>query len=237
MNVCSFFCRPFVGNLADRVSKYKLSFIGSGMGIYGTINVLGMAVAPAVGVALYEKAGYRVSFLLAAGFAVLTSVMIQFVHDKGEAVLPSAAGGDSRTHKKTEPVDKKVIPIAVIIMLFAIPYCATQSFLVSYVKARQIPVAVSLFFPLYAAAFMASGYGMMCSVCRSTAILLAGKNKRGLANSTYYIGLDLGMSFDPMIGGLLFGSMDIRAFYLVLTATVPAGLIVYWINRHKLAKK
>ena len=260
--------------------------IGSGMGIYGTMNALGIAVAPAVGVALYEKAGYRASFLLAAGFAVLTSVTYPVVHGQGEAVLPSAAGGDSRTHKKPEPVDKKVIPIAVIIMLFAIPYCATQSFLVSYVKARQIPVAVSLFFPLYAvvllllrlslrslfdrksfcffmvlgftsaffgislpagmngnitmffaAAFMAGGYGMMCSVSRSTAILLAGKNKRGLANSTYYIGLDWGMSFGPMIGGLLFGSMDIRAFYPVLTATVPAGLIVYRLNRHKLAKK
>lgn len=36
-----------------------------------------------------------------------------------------------------------------------------------------------------ASAFMAGGYGIMCSVCQSTAILLAGKEKRGLANSTY----------------------------------------------------
>lgn len=100
MNVCSLFCRPFVGNLADKISKYKLSFIGaglmaiacvgyifalnpvfimffrivngvgysccsvcmstwmsnmlpkdkigSGMGVYGMMNALGMAIAPAV---------------------------------------------------------------------------------------------------------------------------------------------------------------------------------------------
>lgn len=41
--------------------------------------------------------------------------------------------------------------------------------------------------PLYAALFMAGGYGIMCSVCQSTAILLAGPEHRGLANSTYYI--------------------------------------------------
>ena len=29
MNICSLFCRPFVGNLTDKISKYKLSFIGA----------------------------------------------------------------------------------------------------------------------------------------------------------------------------------------------------------------
>ena len=47
-------------------------------------------------------------------------------------------------------VDKKVIPIAVIIMLFTIPYCATQSFLVNYTEARHLAVSVCLFFPLCA---------------------------------------------------------------------------------------
>lgn len=35
---------------------------------------------------------------------------------------------------------------------------------------------------LLAAAFMAGGYGIMYSVCQSTAILMAGEGKRGLAN-------------------------------------------------------
>ena len=108
-NLCSLFCRPFVGNLSDRISKYKLSFIGggllllacagytvaqspvmvaaarlvngvgfsccsvclstwmsnllprekigSGMGVYGTMNALAMAVAPSIGVSVYQKFG------------------------------------------------------------------------------------------------------------------------------------------------------------------------------------
>ena len=75
--------------------------------------------------------------------------------------------------------------------------------------------------------FMAGGYGIMCSVCQSTAMLLAGKEKRGLANSTYYIGLDLGMTLGPMIGGVLYGSLDIQWFYPVLLITVPLVILVY----------
>ena len=329
MNICSLFCRPFVGNLADKISKYKVSFIGaalmtvasigyiaafdpvvvvlsrivngvgyaccsvcmstwmsnllpenkigSGMGIYGTMNALGMAVAPAIGVSLYQKLGYRPAFVVAALFSAAIAVIIQFVQDKGEPSAPPAG-----VHKKLELIDVKVIPIAVIIMLFSIPYCATQSFLVTYIDIRNLPVTVSLFFPLYAAillllrltmrnlfdkkpfsffivlssasaflsisvlavmrhnfsmffaaVFMAGGYGIMCSVCQSTAILLAGKEKRGLANSTYYIGLDLGMALGPIIGGLLYEHLDIRLFYPVLALTVPLALAAYWLNRRK----
>lgn len=89
----------------------------------------------------------------------------------------------------------------------------------------------------FAAIFMAGGYGIMCSVCQSTAILLAGKEKRGLANSTYYIGLDLGMSLGPIIGGMLYGSVDIKAFYPLLAITVPLVLVVFWINHQSLTKQ
>jgi MFS family permease len=117
-NICSLLCRPLVGNLADRVSKYRLSFvgavlvtaacvgyiaaenplvvivsrivngvgfaccsvcmstwmsnmlpkekIGSGMGLYGAMNALAMAIAPAVGVSVYQKFGYRAALVIAA---------------------------------------------------------------------------------------------------------------------------------------------------------------------------
>ena len=47
-------------------------------------------------------------------------------------------------------IDIKVVPIALIIMLFAIPYCATQSFLVTYAQVRHLNITVSMFFPVYA---------------------------------------------------------------------------------------
>ena len=61
MNICSLFCRPFVGNLTDKISKYKMSFIGAVL----------MAAA---------SVGY------AAAFSILIVVVIQFVQNKGEPV-------------------------------------------------------------------------------------------------------------------------------------------------------
>ena len=324
MNLVSLFCRPLAGNLADRLSKYKVSFIGavfmtaacvgyifspnegvlvisriingfgfaccsvcmstwmsnmlpkekvgSGMGVYGTMNALGMALAPAIGVSVYQKFGYRTAFVIALVFSVAIMIVIQFIEDKGE---PEETLTEEKKH--FELIDVRVIPISFIIMLFAIPYCATQSFLVTYAEVRELTVTVSMFFPFYAAvliilrltlrnlfdklpfgvflgagcgceliavlllavmqnnlmmflaaAFLAGGYGIMSSVCQSAAILLAGKEKRGLANSTYYIGLDLGMTLGPMIGGALYGGLDIRLFYPVLMVTMPLALVVYF---------
>ena len=350
MNLVSLFCRPLAGNLADRISKYKLSFagavfmttacvgyifapneavvviariingfgfaccsvcmatwmsnmlpkdkIGSGMGFYGTMNALAMAVAPAIGVSAYQALGYRASFVIALAFSVAIIAVIQFIGDKGEPEkadapaetdiptetdapagtdIPAAAGAREKAGKRRiELIDVKVIPIALIIMLFAVPYCATQSFLVTYVEVRGLDVAVSMFFPSYAvvlivlrlslrnlfdklpfrvfllagcisellaivllavmrsnaamllsSALLAGGYGIMSSVCQSTAILLAGREKRGLANSTYYIGLDLGMTLGPVIGGALYGGLDIRLFYPALAVTMPLAGLVY----------
>lgn len=338
MNLVSLFCRPLAGNLADRISKYKLSFagavfmtaacvgyifapneavvviariingfgfaccsvcmatwmsnmlpkdkIGSGMGFYGTMNALAMAVAPAIGVNAYQALGYRASFVIAMVFSAAIIAVIQFIGDRGEPVkADTPAGTDISTEadvpvkagkRRVELIDFKVIPIALIIMLFAVPYCATQSFLVTYVEVRGLDVAVSMFFPSYAAvlivlrlslrtlfdklpfrvfllaacisellaiallavmrsnvamlissALLAGGYGIMSSVCQSTAILLAGKEKRGLANSTYYIGLDLGMTLGPVIGGALYGGLDIRLFYPALAVTMPLAGMVY----------
>lgn len=332
MNVVSLCCRPFVGNLADKISKYRLSTIGSllmivacvgyifaptpavvvgariingvgfslcsvcmatwissllpkervgaGMGLYGTMNALAMAIAPALGIAVYGSLGYRAAFVLATVLAVAVVVTVQLVHDKGEVVQKSAPAKG-----RSSFVARDVLPVAAIIMLFAIPYCATQSFLVSYIAARDLSVHAGWFFPLYAiillvlrlsladlfdkkpfvfflagssvsaliailllavmqnnlvlfvaAAFMAGGYGIMCSVCQSTAILLVGEEKRGLANSTYYIGFDLGMALGPIIGGFLYGHVPLACFYPVLALCVPASVIVYVLNRRRFRK-
>lgn len=322
MNLVSLFCRPLAGNLADKISKYKISFIGgsfmtaacvgyvfapneavlvfariingfgfaccsvcmstwmsnmlpkekvgSGMGVYGTMNALGMAIAPAIGVSVCQKFGYRAAFVIALVFSIAIMVTIQFIGDKGEPVRP---GNEEK--KRFALIDVRVIPISFIIMLFSIPYCATQSFLVTYAEVQGLNVTVSMFFPFYAvvliilrlslrnlfdklpfrvflgvccaseltaillltvmknnvvmflaAAFLAGGYGIMSSVCQSTAILLAGNGKRGIANSTYYIGLDLGMTLGPMIGGALYGGLNIRLFYPVLMITMPLAAAV-----------
>lgn len=270
--------------------------IGSGMGLYGTMNALAMAISPALGILVYHHMGYRAAFVLAGIFALINIIIIQFVKDRGQPQRKITQTGDDvknnikrsgseGTNVKRNIVDVKVIPIAIIIMLFAIPYCATQSFLVNYAQVKHLGISVSLFFPVYAmvlmilrltlkkwfdrwsfriflvggllcaflsimflavmdnnaemlmaAAFMAGGYGIMCSVCQSNAILVAGKSRRGLANSTYYMGLDLGMTLGPMIGGILMGNIDIKWFYPDFLLTIPLCFVTYLIMRAKRVK-
>lgn len=262
--------------MSDMLPKDR---IGSGMGIYGTMNALSMAIAPSIGIKLSEHLGYRAAFWAAGGFAVLTIIMIQFIGNKGEPVKPEETepviAKENEKKPQLQVIEKRVVPIAIIVMLFALPYCATQSFLVSYVQAKEINVAVSLFFPAYAlallilrialsklfdkysfgffmtasalsaaaallclsgmknnlvmflaAVFMAGGYGIMCSVAQSNAILLVGKEKKGLANSTYYVGLDLGMALGPVLGGVFYEKMDIQWFYPIFLLTIPLCFLV-----------
>lgn len=327
-NTVALLSRPFVGNLADKLSRYKLSSIGAllmligclgyvcasapwlvmlgriihglgmsccsiclstwiagllpkenlgaGMGLYGATNALGMAIAPALGIVIYDHVGYRPVFILGSVLCVLTLVFVHFVSDKGE---PHPAAVSKRHHGIVAP---NVVPVGLIIMLFAIPYCATQSYLVNYIAARGLSVHAGWFFPFYAivllvlrlsfanqfdkrpfhfflftssgcalvslfllhimqsnwalllaAIFMAGGYGIMCSICQSTAVLLVDESERGLGNSTYYIGIDLGMAVGAFIGGLLYGYLPLTLFYPILALTVPLSIVVYVASRKR----
>lgn len=255
--------------------------IGSGMGIYGTAQALGMAIAPSFGIKIQSIFGYRAVFLTAAVFALTTFIITLFVRNHGNVE------GNTNAPRKIniQIVEKKVLPVAWIIMLFTIPYIATQSFLISFVEKKEILVNTALFFPLYAvmlvflrvsfrnyfdkvpyrnflfisilssiiallslnfmksnvllvmaAIFMAGGYGIMCSVSQTSAILLAGPGKRGIANSTYYVGLDLGASSGAIIGGILYGSVDINLFYLILMVCPVLCGLIYFISRKGLKR-
>ena len=327
-NTVALLSRPFVGNLADRLSRAHLSSIGAalmlvgsagyvlapapavvmlarivhglgmsccsicmstwiagllprehtgtGMGLYGATNALGQAVAPALGIFLYERIGYRPVFLLGTALALTVLIVIRFVGDKG-APHPQAT---AKKHRGL--VAPNVVPVGLIIMLFAIPYCATQTYLVSYIAARGLAVHAGWFFPFYAivllvlrlsladlfdkkpfrfflgvsaccalvslalltvmqsnlallaaAVCMAGGYGIMCSVCQSAAVLLVDESERGLGNSTYYIGIDFGMAVGAFIGGLLYGYVPLAWFYPILALTVPVAIGVYLVSRKR----
>ena len=86
---------------------------------------------------------------------------------------------------------------------------------------------------LLSAPFMAGGYGVMCSVCQSAAVREAGPGSVGLANSTYYMGFDVGMTLGPVIGGALFGAFDPAWFYPALMVTVPAAWLVCAVSRRR----
>lgn len=259
--------------------------LGQGMGIFGLMNALGMAVGPALGIALSDALGYRAALGVSAGFAALSLVGVMLVRDAGRpeptaepagAGVPAApAEGARGSRPRLRLLDRRAVPAAVVVALFTIPYMATQSFLVSYTEARGLDVPTGAFFTVYAVALMAlrvllgrafdrvgflpfvvasgasevaslvllavmrgpvglllaaplmaGGYGVMCSVCQSTAVRAVGPERVGLANSTYYMGFDVGMTLGPVLGGALFGGVDLRWFFPALALSVPPAVLV-----------
>ena len=85
-----------------------------------------------------------------------------------------------------------------------------------------------------AAAGMALGYCIIYSVLQSTALLLAPIEEQGLASSTFYLGLDVAMSFGPMISGVVDSILPVKYFYWVDLVLVPLMLVVYFIWRKRL---
>jgi len=61
------------------------------------------------------------------------------------------------------------------------------------------------------------------------------KADHGLANSTFYIGVDLGMSLGPIIGGLISSQLPMAWFYPVMMVTLPLIIVVYLVSRRQLA--
>ena len=256
-----------------------ISRMGAGMGLYGTMNALAQAVGPDLGIRASKAIGYRNTFLIAVGLTCCIVICVLLIKDGGKpprARLGRQQGGERHHIRLDSLFEPRVIPIALIFMLFAIPYFANQSFIVDYANARHAHVIVSLFFPCYAITllisrivlrnwfdtksflfFMVTGticqivmlasltvmrnnwfvmlaglatvgaYGMMSSVTQARAVLIAGKARSGMANTTYYARIDLGMCLGPLIGGFLYGGLPIIWFYPALLLTMPVAWIVY----------
>ncbi|MNW21796.1 major facilitator superfamily transporter [compost metagenome] len=51
----------------------------------------------------------------------------------------------------------------------------------------------------------------------------------GLANSTYFIFLDLGLGFGPFALGYLVPELGYRGLYLALVGVIVAGIGVYYV--------
>ena len=95
---------------------------------------------------------------------------------------------------------------------------------------------LSNWFMLFLGAFgFAAGYGLMFSICQAKALTLVPMSDRGLANSTFYIGVDLGMSGGPMLAGLITAFLPWAWLYPVMALTLPLAVVVYLANRRLLA--
>lgn len=273
--------------------------VGEAMGFYGLMNALAMAVAPACSMNLVSYIGYRPCLALAGMSAVAMLISIQFVSDHARPVNVAAAQASQPAQASQSAcarpraalsalrhiriLQKNAFPISLLMLLFSIPYFATQADILLYVQEGHLNVAVGYFFVVYAivlliirmtlkryfdtvpygkwfwkcllasalfligmafmvntfmmivcAALLSVGYGVIYSINQSTAMMLAPTSEQGLASSTFYLGLDIGMSTAPILGGYLYTAVDRFWFYPSILFIVPLCIVVYMCYKDRL---
>ena len=67
----------------------------------------------------------------------------------------------------------------------------------------------------------------MSSVTQAQAVVIAGRERSGMANGTYYMGIDLGMALGPILAGVFYEHLPIAWFYPVFMVTIPLAWAVY----------
>ena len=238
--------------------------MGAGMGVYGTMNALAMAVGPALGIRAQKYIGYRLTFLSSLVLAVIMLLATLMVKNGGQPVRkkqtsitenPSTAvdidGSASATKKHRFSIrsilEPRVVPVSsdLFFMFYAVALLVLRlglrdlfdskgfRFWLTVCSLGMLAMLACMTFLfndwmlLLAANFTAVGYGLMSSVTQAQAVVIAGRERSGIANSTYYAGIDLGMSVGPFVGGLVYGHLPAVWFYPVFMLAMPVAWLIY----------
>lgn len=81
---------------------------------------------------------------------------------------------------------------------------------------------------LLAGVMLGIGYGNLSSSMQAIAIKMSPPEKYGLATSTYFIGLDIGIGFCPSLLGLFTGSLSYGQIYLIMALVGGFATILYF---------
>lgn len=90
-------------------------------------------------------------------------------------------------------------------------------------QATTVPII------LLAALIMGLGYGNFQSTTQALAVKMAPKERMGLANSTYFICLDLGYGIGPFILGYIIPAYGFKGVYLGLAFYALLGIVLYYV--------
>ena len=89
---------------------------------------------------------------------------------------------------------------------------------------------------LVSGAFIGLGYGTFMSNGQAVTLKLVSSHRIGIALSTYFIGLDLGLGVGPYVFGTLHGQVSFRGLYFI-AAAIPVVSAILYLLFYKSGKK
>lgn len=108
----------------------------------------------------------------------------------------------------------------------AVAYPALVLYAIGMIILSQMQMPWQLF---VAAAFIGLGYGNFQSTTQALAIKIVPREEVGLATSTYFIFLDLGLGFGPLLFGSLIPYVGYSGLYLIMTILILINIFGYYL--------
>ena len=90
---------------------------------------------------------------------------------------------------------------------------------------------------LLAGFFFSIGHGSLQPVLQSVCIKLVPPERRGIGSTSYYLGMDVGGTLGPLIGGTITMFTDYSNLYLIITSIPIIALVIGATNTKKLKEK
>jgi len=90
-----------------------------------------------------------------------------------------------------------------------------------------ISIATGPVYFIIAAVLYGIGIGTITSMCQAMSLVNVNSERRGAANSTYFLGLDLGSGMGPILAGYSAKAIGYSGMYLSCTIPVVLGLALF----------
>ncbi len=107
------------------------------------------------------------------------------------------------------------------------------AFICMTASACIISFAQTLWLMIIAALLLAFGQGAGQPALLSSCAMVGGKERRGVALSTYYLGMDVGLGIGNVTGAQVAHALGFTKAYLMCAAMLAIGLIVFLTTKHK----
>lgn len=110
--------------------------IGQGMGLYGVIQALSMAIAPALGLWVADLVSSRLTCLISAAMNMISILMVLPLTD--EHYIKAAERNRTNSFEGKQIFIPRLLPVALLMFLFCVPYNGTMAFLETSIIDRGL---------------------------------------------------------------------------------------------------
>ena len=239
------------------VSEYlPIAKFATGMSIYSLAQTFAQVMGPGAGLWLIDAIGFQGTYLISAALLVASVASISRVKEIPREHPPYQLRLGRMFAR--EAVDK-----AIVIMLFALAFGGTTSYLVLYgtklgidnlgayfvvyafclLATRPLYGRLADTFGLAVAVVASAGFGACMPLVQSLAMMSVPAGRRGAASNTTFTGLDVGSLCGPLFAGFVIETLEPAAGSLLaaysqmwLVMLVPMAVafaIIIWWNVKK----